>query len=305
MRKSLFGLRQAPKFWYELFAISLKKLGFRRAQTNDSLFISTGKGPQVYLLVYVDDILVFRDWASVQCVKKRRSSLFSTTGLGTCTHFVGMKIERRPAGLFLSQRPFAEKIVDLAGMTNAKPTHAPLPLSHSLYDENKTPTEKYLKAMRDIPYREVLGSLLFLATRTFSDISTAVPGLGKYQQYPMIEHWKSMEPVIRYLFGTIDYGFLLPSGEEALREASFDADWVREHHKRSSGSGYLIILAGGTVVLASRLQTLTAQSFTEAEFISFAHCVREIHWIPATLGELNFYQATPTIVHQGNLGAIC
>ena len=113
-------------------AKSMKKLGFRRAQTNDSLFISTSKGPQAYLLLYVDEILVVSDRAAVQGVKKRLYSLFSTTDLGTCTHFVGMKIERRPAGLFLSQRPFGEKIVDLAGMTNAKPTHAPLPLSHPL-----------------------------------------------------------------------------------------------------------------------------------------------------------------------------
>ena len=218
-------------------AKNLKKLGFRRARTNDSLFISTSNGPQVYLLVYFDDILVAGDRAAVQGVKKRLSSLFSTSDLGTCTHFVGMKIERRPAGLFLSQRPFGEKIVDLAGMTNAKPTHAPLPLSHPLYEENKTPTEKDLKAMRDIPYREVLGSLLFLATRTRPDLSTAVSMLGQYHQASMIEHWKSMKAVIRYLVGTLDYGVLLPSGQEALLEASSDADWARDHHKRRSRSG--------------------------------------------------------------------
>ena len=91
--------------------------------------------------MYVDDIIVVGDRAAVQGVKKRLSSRFFTTDLTTCTHFVGMNIERRPAGLFLSQRTFAEKIVDLAGMTNAKPTHAPLPLSHPLYEEKKTQNE--------------------------------------------------------------------------------------------------------------------------------------------------------------------
>ena len=55
---------------------------------------------------------------------------------------------------------------------------------------------------------------------------------------------------------------------------------------------------------ASRLQTLTAQSTTEAEFISLAHCVREIHWLRATLAELDVYQSAPTTVHQDNLGTI-
>ena len=94
-----------------------------------------------------------------------------------------------------------------------------------------------MKAMRDIPYREVLGSLLFLATRTRPDLSTAVSMLGKYQQAPMIEHWKSMKAVTRYIVGTLDYGVLLPSGQEALLEASSDADWARDHHKRRSRSG--------------------------------------------------------------------
>ena len=121
----------------------------------------------------------------------------------------------------------------------------------------------------------------------------------------MMEHWKSMKAVIRYLVGTLDYGVLLNSGHEALLEASSDADWARDHHKRRSRSGYLITVAGGPVVWASLLQTLPVQSTTEAEFISLAHCVREIHWIRATMAELNVYQAAPTIVHQDILGAIC
>ena len=230
--------------------------------------------------------------------------MFTTTDLGACTHFIGMKIERLPNGLFLSQRPFAEKIIALAGMKNAKPTKTPLPLSHPLYKEKITPTRQDTDAMRNIPYREVLGSLLFLATRTRPDLATAVSMLGKFQQAPLVEHWKSMKSVVRYLIHTIDHGLLLPNGQEALLEAWSDADWARDHHKRRSRSGYLITVGGGPVVWASRLQTLTAQSTTEAEFISLAHCVREIHWIRSTLSELNASQSAPTVLHQDNLGTI-
>ena len=53
----------------------------------------------------------------------------------------------------------------------------------------------------------------------------------------MMEHWKSMKAVTRYIVGTLDYGVLLPSGQEALLEASSDADWAHDHHKRRSRSG--------------------------------------------------------------------
>ena len=113
-----------------------------------------------------------------------------------------------------------------------------------------------------------------------------------------------MKSVIRYLIGTLDYGIMFPSGHQASLEAWCDADWARDHHKRRSRSGYLITVAGGPVVWASRLQTLTAQSTTEAEFISLAHCVREIHWIRAMLNEVDASQPKPTVVHQDNLGTI-
>jgi len=111
-------------------------------------------------------------------------------------------------------------------------------------------------------------------------------------------HWKAMKSVIRYLIGTTDHVIFFPFGQEATVEAWSDAYWARDHHKRRSRSGYLVTVAGCPVVCASRLQTLTAQSTTEAEFISLAHCVREVHWIRATLSELEAEQSNPTFVHQ-------
>ena len=110
--------------------------------------------------------------------------------------------------------------------------------------------------------------------------------------------------MIRYVLGTLYHGILLPCGQEASLEAWSDADWARDHHKRRSCSGYLLTVGGGPVVWSSRLQTVTAQSTAEAEFISLAHCVREIHWVRATLVELNVFQSQPTVVHQDNLGTI-
>ena len=91
-------------------------------------------------------------------------------------------------GLFLTRKPFAEKIIVLAGMTSAKAIDSPLLLSFPLYNEKTTSTDKDWTAMRDITFREILGSLLFLATRTRPDLATAVSILGKLQQAPFVVH---------------------------------------------------------------------------------------------------------------------
>ena len=68
-------------------------------------------------------------------------------------------------GLFLTKMPFAEKIIDLTGLTNAKTLDSTLPLSLPLDNEKPALTDKDLTSMQDISFREVLGSLLFLETR--------------------------------------------------------------------------------------------------------------------------------------------
>ena len=56
LRKSLYGLRQAPKLWYQLLSKFLCQNGFRRSKMNDCLFIKKSDTGEVYLLSYVDDL---------------------------------------------------------------------------------------------------------------------------------------------------------------------------------------------------------------------------------------------------------
>jgi hypothetical protein len=58
LNRSLYGLTQAPRAWYSRFASFLLKIGFSEAKTDSSLFIYHSSGDTVYLLLYVDDIVL-------------------------------------------------------------------------------------------------------------------------------------------------------------------------------------------------------------------------------------------------------
>ena len=73
-------------------------------------------------------------------------------------------------------------------MTNAKAIDSPLPLSHTLHIEKTKKTDEDLTSMRDIHFREMFGSLPFLATRTRSDLATEFSILGKFQQALLVLH---------------------------------------------------------------------------------------------------------------------
>ena len=58
LNKSLYGLKQAPRAWSSRFASYLLSLGFTEAKSDTSLFIHHRGTETVYLLLYVDDIVV-------------------------------------------------------------------------------------------------------------------------------------------------------------------------------------------------------------------------------------------------------
>ena len=60
LRKSLFGLKQAPRAWFEKLKNSLLQIGFENSKVDNSLFIMYTKASCVFILIYVDDIFITR-----------------------------------------------------------------------------------------------------------------------------------------------------------------------------------------------------------------------------------------------------
>lgn len=132
---------------------------------SDCLLNCEGPNP-IFIVVYVDDLLVIGSSKSIEEVKKKLSKLFSVIDLGPCTCFLGMNIIRKPNGIFISQNSYTERLIEAAGMFDCNPTRSPLPLHHPLYEERKPSTEVEQLKIQDKLYRSILGSLLYLSTRT-------------------------------------------------------------------------------------------------------------------------------------------
>ena len=100
--KSLYGLKQAPRVWYSRFAIYLTTLGFIEAKSDTSLFIFRRSSDMVYLLLYVDDIILTA--SNTELLRRTISALqqeFAMKDIESLHHFLGITVERRPDRLFL------------------------------------------------------------------------------------------------------------------------------------------------------------------------------------------------------------
>ena len=168
LKKSLYFLKQAPMAWFERFLSHLLHLGFLASLADSSLFILRHGKFLVYLLVYVDDIVLIGNCPSfLQSLILQLSSEFELKDLGPLHYFLGLQITKTSAGLFLNQSKYAHDLLQRHNMLSAKPAKTPCAPNLRL-----VPASRSLLADPHL-YRNIVGSLHHL-TFTRPDFSFAV-----------------------------------------------------------------------------------------------------------------------------------
>lgn len=130
LEKALYGLKQAPRQWNKCFDEFVVSQGFQRSEYDHCVYIKQTKtGVTVYLLLYVDDMLLAsRDLEEIKQVKKLLASRFEMKDLGPARRIIGMNIERDREGgvLTLSQSGYVKKILQVFNMDEAKAVTTPI-----------------------------------------------------------------------------------------------------------------------------------------------------------------------------------
>jgi len=107
-------------------ALPVLALGFVEAKSDTSLFIYRRGTDTVYLLLYVDDIILTA--SSLGLLRSTITALqseFAMKDLGPLHHFLGIAVHRRSDGLFLSQHQYLD-VLERAGMFDCKPCSTPV-----------------------------------------------------------------------------------------------------------------------------------------------------------------------------------
>ncbi|KAL1189498.1 Retrovirus-related Pol polyprotein from transposon TNT 1-94 [Cardamine amara subsp. amara] len=120
LNKSLYGLNQAPRKWNKKFDIYMLEIGFERSPRDSCAYIkSMEDGSKVYLLIYVDDMLVAaRDMKVISKLKQKLSEKFEMKDLGAAKKILGMEIvrDRVKGTLTLSQEGYLSKVLEMYKM---------------------------------------------------------------------------------------------------------------------------------------------------------------------------------------------
>jgi hypothetical protein len=235
--KSLYGLRQASRKWYERLTGLLLQQGYTQSNSDYSLFTLANGDSFTALLVYVDDIILAgNSMNEFERIKRIMHEEFKIKDLGQLRYFLGIEVARASTGVTICQRKYCLDLLTDTGLLGSKPAPTPLDPSIKLHHEDSA-------AYDDIAgYWRIIGKLLYLTT-TRPDIAFAVQQLSQFLSKPTIVHFDAACRVVRYLKGSPGKGLFFPRSF-ALQILGFaDADWANCVDTRRSTSGYFFSLA--------------------------------------------------------------
>lgn len=298
LSKSLYGLKQSPRQWNKRFDDFLKAAGLQETEADPCIY--TNQKKDLFLALYVDDGLICaKDEHTISLLLTKLQSEFKVT-VGDSSMFLGIQIERRKGtgAVFIHQEMYLKKVLERFGMSDCKPMSTPC----SPHDKLQKP-ESNDEIVRDVPYREIVGSLMFLMVCTRPDIAYAVSALSQFLDCPTNAHWTAAKRVLRYLQGSKRVGICYFSGEPNLVAFS-DADFAGDIETRQSRTGNIFVVNGGPVTWLSQRQKSVTLSTTEAEYIAACSAAKHVVWLRRLLSEFGMKQDSPTTLYCDNQSAI-
>jgi len=306
LRKALYGLKQAPRAWNKRLNDYMMGKGFKRSSFDTAIYFMGSGLSGVFVAIYVDDILVIsRDLNRVKEVKKMLSEEFEMSDFGEAQTVLGIQIKRNleEGWLELDQARYTETVLDKFGMSTCRSVSMPLEQNLKFSKDQGPSTEEERDEMGRVPYKEAVGSLMYLMVCTRMDIAAAVGTFSRFMQDPGRAHWEGIKRVLRYLRGTSGK-CLRFERQGGVRLSGFcDSDFAGCVDTRRSTSGYLFLLGGGAVSWSSKRQPTVVLSSTEAEYVSGSHAAKEALWLKRFLEDLGWKQGT-VLVQCDNTSAL-
>jgi len=293
LNKAIYGLKQAPRQWFQRLKQILLQLGFVDSKCDPSLFIYRDNNNTVYVLIYVDDIIITGSCVSlVQHFISQLHSNFSRKQLGKLDYFLGIEVKSLLDGsLVLTQSKYIRDLLQKTKMVEAQPVSSPMTVHCKL---SKHGTDYFHDPSL---YRSVVGALQYV-TVTRPELSYAVNKVCQFMATPLDSHWVAVKRILRYLKGFVSHGLHIqaaPSSKPFLIKALCDSDWASDLDDRRSTSGAAIYFGPNLVSWWSKKQTVVARSSTKAEYRSLASAATEITWIHTLLAKLVVSSAMPAL----------
>ena len=285
LKKSIYGLKQSPKLFYEKMKSVLEELDLSESMADPCVFIGN-PADKLIISLYVDDLIVVGKTEEVVVSFLERLKQRLQIKYPKLEYFLGLQIKRTATSLFIHQERYANELLEKFGMSERKPVATPL--CRDIYSEDTSEEAQ-------VPFREAVGSLQWLVKSTRPDLAFAVSFLSRHLERPTKKIWSLLQRTLRYLRGTSRYGIRYEKDGDENYYYFSDSDYASCPLSRRSVSGTMVVANQGPIFWSAVLQKSAVLSSCEAELFSATHAAQSIMYIHRLTSELG-YNKLPTLL---------
>ncbi|GKC26790.1 retrovirus-related pol polyprotein from transposon TNT 1-94 [Tanacetum coccineum] len=136
LKKALYGLKHAPRAWYDMLSSFLLSQEFFKGAVNPTLFTRKASRDILLVQIYVDDI-IFSSTNPTRCDEfaKIMTSKFKMSMIGKMSFFLLLQILQSPRGIFINQSNYDLEIIKKYGVLSSDPVDTPM-VEKSKLDED-------------------------------------------------------------------------------------------------------------------------------------------------------------------------
>ena len=170
LQRSLYGLKQAPRNWNKKFMDFLSEINVYQSSCDPCLFFNQDRS--LLLTLYVDDGLIFAKTDIIKDIfieNLKRKFCVTICEVGC---YLGLEIKQVGDQIFLNQGSYAKKVLKRFRMESCNACVTPME------QDSKSVDEEIIED--DFPFREAIGSLLYLSVVSRPDIAFAVNKLSQF-----------------------------------------------------------------------------------------------------------------------------
>ena len=300
----IYGLRQAGREWCKFLNRCLTKLGFKCLKSDEGVFIFHSADLFCLIVSHVDDLAVgsANDSFKRQLEQKIRT-FFEINNLGPLHFYLGVQVNQTGGTITLNQESYVERALERFNLTECNPKPTPASSSQKLSKSDCPISDSQKHEMSSIPYRSLIGTLMYAVVGTRPEISYIVGALSRFLNNPGHIMWRAGKRALRFLSGTRTASLTYKGNGNIEPVAYVDSDWGNNPDDRRSITGFVLLLGGAAIIWKSRVQQTVALSSVEAEYLALSDCVKEIIWLRSFLTELGFPLKNPTTVYIDSTGA--
>jgi hypothetical protein len=312
LQRSLYGLKQSVRIWYNRLSEYLLKERFENNPICPCVFIKKSESGFAIIAIYVDDLKLVGTLEELIKTATYLKSEFEMKDLEKTKFCFGLQIEHFPNGIIVHQSTYTEKVLKHFYIEKAHSLSTPM-VVRSL-DVKKDPFchredgEEILGY--EVPYLSAIGALMYLANCTRPDIAFSVNLLVRYSSAPTRRHWNGVKHVLRYLRGTTDMRLFYSRGSNSQLVGYADAGFLSDPRKGRSQTGYLFTCENTAISWRSIKQTLVATSSNHSKIIVIYEASRECLWLRSLIQHirkkcgLSTIKDSPTILYEDNAACI-